>query len=94
MAKTILKGYRVTEKASALQANSNQYTFEVDDNACANEIKQEVEKMFKVKVARVNIMNTKGKLKTSRMSKAKPGVKGRMKKAIVSLKAGETIQLV
>ena len=93
MAKNIIKSIRVTEKATNLQSTANQYTFEVDSAANAIEVGQAVEKAFKVKVARVNILNTAGKVKTSRMSKARPGVKGRMKKAIVSLKKGESIQL-
>ena len=88
----ILKGYRVTEKAANLQA-SNQYTFEVADGASATEVAAAVEKFFKVKVKRVNIMNVKGKRKVSRMRRASVGIKGAMKKAIVTLDAGQSIQL-
>lgn len=90
----ILKGYRVTEKAANLQATANQYTFEVDDNASATEVAQAVEKFFKVKVKRVNIVNVKGKVKVSRTRRATVGIKGVMKKAIVTLDAGQSIQLV
>ena len=38
-------------------------------------------------------MNAKGKVKVSRMSRNNPGVKGKMKKAIVTLKQGDTIQI-
>ena len=54
---------------------------------------QAVEKLFNVKVEQVNVLNAKGKVKVSRMRKANPGVKGKMKKAIVTLKAGDAIQL-
>ncbi len=91
-ASKILKSFRVTEKATDLQA-SNKYTFEVADGYNAVAIAQAVEKAFNVKVERVNVMNVKGKVKVSRMHKANPGVKGRMKKAIVTLKKGDTIQL-
>lgn len=91
-ASKILKSFRVTEKATDLQA-SNKYTFEVADGYNAVAIGQAVEKAFNVKVERVNVMNVKGKVKVSRMRKANPGVKGRMKKAIVTLKKGDTIQL-
>lgn len=91
-ASKILKSFRVTEKATDLQA-SNKYTFEVADGYNAVAIAQAVEKAFNVKVERVNVMNVKGKVKVSRMRKANPGVKGRMKKAIVTLKKGDTIQL-
>lgn len=90
----ILKGCRVTEKAANLQANSNQYTFEVADDARAIEIAQAVEQFFKVKVKRVNIINVKGKVKVSRVRRAAVGVKGAMKKAIVTLAEGQSIQLV
>ncbi len=88
----ILKGYRVTEKAANLQA-ANQYTFEVADEARAIEIAQAVEKFFKVKVKRVNIINVKGKVKVSRVRRASVGVKGAMKKAVVTLAEGQSIQL-
>ncbi len=93
MAKNILKSVRVTEKATNLQSTVNQYTFEVDAKANATEVAEAVEKAFNVKVARVNILNAAGKVKISRMSKARPGVKGKMKKAVVSLKKGDSIQL-
>lgn len=88
----ILKGFRVTEKATDLQV-ANKYTFEVADCANAISIAQAVEQTFKVTVEKVNVMNVKGKVKVSRMRKALPGVKGKMKKAIVTLKKGDTIQL-
>ncbi len=88
----ILKGFRVTEKAANLQV-SNKYTFEVDERADAFAVANAVEKLFKVKVDRVNIMNVKGKVKVSRMNRAHPGVKGKMKKAIVTLKQGDAIQI-
>lgn len=89
----ILKGYRITEKAANLQANENQYTFEVADDARAIEIAEAVEKFFKVKVKRVNIMNAKGKKKVSRAKRASVGIKGAMKKAIVTLEKGQSIAM-
>ena len=88
----IIKGFRVTEKAVNLQV-ANQYTFTVADDANAEAIADAVEQLFKVKVVRVNVINAKGKVKVSRMSRNNPGVKGKMKKAIVTLKAGDTIQI-
>ena len=72
---------------------ANQYTFEVAEDANAVSIGQAIEQLFKVKVVRVNVMNAKGKVKVSRMSRNNPGIKGKMKKAIVTLKAGDTIQI-
>ncbi|MBR7106092.1 MAG: 50S ribosomal protein L23 [Opitutales bacterium] len=91
-AEKILKGIRVTEKAANLQV-SNKYTFEVAEDASAIAIGKAVEKLFKVKVVHVNVMNVKGKVKVSRMNRAHPGVKGKMKKAIVTLKQGDAIQI-
>lgn len=94
LASKVLKGYRVTEKAANLQATANQYTFEVADDANAQEIAAAVESFFKVKVKRVNIINAKGKVKTSRVRRNSVGIKGAMKKAIVTLESGHSIQLV
>ena len=88
----ILKGFRVTEKAANEQAK-NKYTFEVADGANAIEIGLAVDNTFKVTVEKVNLMNVKGKVKVSRMSRNNPGVKGKMRKAVVTLKAGDTIQI-
>ena len=78
----ILKGFRVTEKAANLQVG-NKYTFVVAESASAVAIGKAVEKT----------LNVKGKVKVSRMSRNNPGVKGKMKKAIVTLKKGDTIQI-
>ena len=87
----ILKGFRVTEKAA--NQVGNKYTFVVAESASAVAIGKAVEKTFNVKVESVNTMNVKGKVKVSRMSRNNPGVKGKMKKAIVTLKKGDTIQI-
>ena len=60
----IIKGFRVTEKAANLQV-ANQYTFVVAEDANAIAVSQAVEKAFSVTVERVNIINAKGKVKTS-----------------------------
>ena len=69
------------------------YTFEVARSATKIDIRRAVEAVFGVKVARVNILNAKGKVKVSRMRRNNPGIKGKMKKAIVTLKKGDTIQI-
>ncbi len=90
----ILLEYRVTEKAANLQANLNQYTFEVAPSANRKEVARAVAKVFNVEVARVNILNKKPKLKMDRTRRGRPGTKGGHKKAIVTLKEGEAIELV
>ncbi len=93
-ASKILKEYRITEKASDLAANLNQYTFEVATEANRYQVAQAVEQTFGVKVARVNIMNTKPTLKRDRMRRGNLGKKSGFKKAVVTLKEGEAIELV
>ena len=69
----ILKGFRVTEKAANLQVG-NKYTFVVDEDANAIAISQAVEKLFNVKVERVNVINVKGKVKLSRVRRNSVGI--------------------
>ncbi len=85
----ILKKPVVTEKSTSLLAD-NKYTFVVDPRANKTEIKQAVEKVFKVKVEKVNTMNVKGKIKRVRRI---PGRTPDTKKAIVTLKKGDKIEI-
>ncbi|MDP4609856.1 MAG: 50S ribosomal protein L23 [Opitutales bacterium] len=94
LADTILKEYRVTEKAAILSANLNQYTFEVAPSANRIEVARAVAKVFNVEVTKVNILNKKPKVKTDRSRRGRPGTKGGHKKAIVTLKEGDKIELV
>ena len=93
IADKILKEYRVTEKAANLSANFNQYTFEVAPSANRKEVARAVEKVFKVEVTNVNILNKKPKVKVDRARRGRPGTKGGHKKAIVTLKEGDKIEL-
>ena len=90
----ILKEYRVTEKASALSANENCYTFEVAPDANRTEVAEAVENTFKVKVSKVCILNRKPKVRRSRMRKSLPGHVGGMKKAMVVLAKGYKIDII
>lgn len=94
IANNILREFRVTEKAANLAANLNQYTFEVNPRANRIEVARAVEKVFNVSVTKVNILNRKPKAKTDRARGGRPGTKGGHKKAIVSLKEGDKIELV
>jgi large subunit ribosomal protein L23 len=94
IADKILREYRVTEKAADLAANLNQYTFEVAPEANRKEVARAVAKMFNVEVTKVNILNKKPKLKIDRMRRGRPGTRGGHKKAIVTLKEGDAIELV
>ena len=80
---------KITEKATAL-SEFNKIVFKVDKGANKNSIKKSIEKIFKVNVIKINTINLKGKPKLVRNKKSfKPGYK----KAIVTLKKGQTIDL-
>ena len=79
----------VTEKATRL-SEFNKVVFSVSLNSNKAEIKKAVEKIFSVKVSSVNIVNIKGKVKRF---KGILGKRNNMKKAIVTLEKGNTIDL-
>ena len=80
----------VSEKSYDLIEHNNTYTFEVDPRANKEEIKHAVEKVFGVKVLRVNTMNRKGKVKRTGY---KLGKRKDIKRALVTLAAGDEIDL-
>ena len=79
----------VTEK-STNQSELNKIVFKVNKNFNKKLIKKNIEKIFKVEVTKVNIVNKKTRIKTTRGRKVK--VSG-FKKAIVTLKKGQNIDL-
>ena len=85
----VLRRPLITEKSTVLQME-NKYAFEVAGEASKPQIKQAVEKAFKVKVTGVNVMMVPGKRRRlgRRMVSRPP-----WKKAIVTLKAGDKIEL-
>lgn len=85
----IIKRPLVTEK-SVDNAGLHKYTFEVDPRANKIEIRKAVEDIFKVKVRKVNTMNFKGK---KRAFGRYVGKISDWKKAIVTLREGEKIEL-
>lgn len=91
-AHNVLKLVRLTEKATQASSELGQYTFEIQPNATKGAVREAVEQTFKVKVTRVNVQNYRGKNKRSRAGR--PGVGSDYKKAIVTLKAGDKIELV
>jgi large subunit ribosomal protein L23 len=85
----VLKTPVVTEKTTLLQ-EQGKYVFKVDATASKPQIASAVEKAFNVHVKSVNTLKTHGKVKTfGRRRSKQPDTK----KAIVTLAAGETIQL-
>jgi large subunit ribosomal protein L23 len=81
----------VSEKATSVSEKHNQVLFKVLRNATKPEIKAAVELMFKVEVKGVSVLNTKGKSK--RFGKSM-GRRDNVRKAYVTLKAGQELNLV
>jgi len=79
----------ITEKATTL-SEFNKMVFKVHKGASKNSIKKSIEKIFKVNVIKINTINLKGKTKLVKGKKSsRPGYK----KAIVTLKKGQSIDL-
>ena len=79
----------ITEKSTSM-SEFNKVVFKVDKNANKKSIKKSVEKIFKVKVVKINTVNIREKIKMVRNKKA---YKSGYKKAIVTLKKGQSIEL-
>jgi large subunit ribosomal protein L23 len=78
----------LTEKSLTEKENNNRYMFKVSINANKIEIKKAIEKVFSVKVVKINTIRMKGKPK--RMGRYE-GRRPDFKKAIVTLQADQTI---
>jgi len=79
----------ITEKSTSL-SEFNKVVFKVDRDANKKSIKKNIEKIFKVNVIKINTINLKGKSKIVRNRKS---YKSGYKKAIVTLKKGQSIDL-
>jgi len=87
----IIKTVRVTEKGTRQADEYNQYTVVADKRASKPQIRSAVEELFNVKVVRVNTMNITGKAR--RRSTKQRGKSSDWKKAMVTLKDGDRINL-
>ena len=88
----IIETASLTEKSTLLSEKHNKYVFRVSPRANKIEIRQAVERLFQKKVVNVNTCNYAGKKKRER--RADYGRKNHWKKAIVTLKEGDKIDLV
>ena len=79
----------ITEKSTSL-SEYNKIVFKVHKNASKNSIKKSIEKIFKVNVVKINTINLKGVTKIIRNKKT---FKSGYKKAIITLKKGQSIDL-
>ena len=89
----------LSEKSHSLIEQYNQYVFKVDVNSNKLEIKNAIEKRFKVKVVDVRVMNFKGKIKNMTIRSdghilRTSGKRTSWKKAVISLDKDSKINLV
>jgi len=79
----------ITEKSTSL-SEYNKVVFKVHKNANKNSIKKSIEKIFKVNVVKIHTINLKG---ATKMIRNKKTFKSGYKKAIITLKKGQSIDL-
>jgi large subunit ribosomal protein L23 len=89
----ILRRPIITEKTSFQSGKLNQYVFEVDRKATKAQVKEAVESLFDVAVMRVNLMNMPAKRTRRARSRRLLVRRSGYKKAIVTLAAGDTIDV-
>ncbi len=88
---SVIRAPRVSEKTARLQEVSNQYVFEVANDATKADVKAAIEKIFDVTVEAVNVLNVKGKNKAFRN---RNGRRGDWRKAYVKLAQGQSIDVM
>jgi large subunit ribosomal protein L23 len=86
----------ITEEAQIQIGKANQYTFRVNPKATKGQIRDAIEVIFKannIRVVAVNTMNYQGKVR-NRMASRQAGRRAHWKKAIVTLRPGDKIELI
>jgi large subunit ribosomal protein L23 len=89
----VLRRPIITEKSSYQSGDLNQYAFEVHEKATKAQIKEAVEALFDVNVVRVNVLNVPPKRTRRARSRRLLVRRSSMKKAIVTLETGQTIDV-
>lgn len=88
----LIKSPVVTERSTILKEKFNQYVFRVDPQSSKPQIKEAIQRLFKVDVESVRTARFSGKLR--RLAAGRPqGRRPDWKKAIVTLKKGQEIKL-
>ena len=87
----IIKSPLITEKSTELGERHNKYVFKVGCNANKIEIRNAIEKIFKVKIEKVNTIKLQGKKKRVRLVEGKTPD---WKKAIITLREGNKIEFI
>lgn len=90
----IIESALVSEKSSLVGQNANTYVFKVNTSATKNQVKKAIEAKFDVNVTKVNILNVKGKTKRMMNLRGKIRKKSDWKKAYVSLKSEQRIEII
>ena len=84
----------ISEKSISGSSQFSQFTFEVHPRATKTQIRHAVEEIFKVTVTKINTTNVGGKKKNfARRGNRTSGIQSNWKKAIVTLKPGQKIEL-
>ncbi len=92
-ARDVILSPRITEKAMAKSVES-QYTFTVHPDATKTQIRQAIESVFKVNVLKVNTVNVRGKSRSFARGRVRTsGRRSDFKKAVVTLRSGQKIEL-
>lgn len=92
-ARDVILSPRITEKSMA-NALGSQYTFVVNPHATKTQIRHAIEEIFGVNVLEVNTVNVRGKKRSvARRGNRTSGKQSDTKKAVVTLKAGQKIEL-
>ncbi len=87
----VIRNPVITEESTIQTDTKNQYVFKVDPKANKVQIRDAIEKMFNVKVLSVNTMNYRGKRRRRGRTE---GRRANWKKAIVTLREGDSIELI
>lgn len=90
LAREVLRRPLLTEKATIAREGLNEYAFEVNGKSNKLQIKKAVEAEFNVKVEDVRTLTVRGKVKRQGVTQGK---RSDWKKALVTLKAGSSIDL-
>ncbi len=82
----------ITEKSMRLATSENAYTFEVDRNATKNQISEAIETLYGVTVKKVNMIMLAAQTRRTGKKRLTATI-GKQKKAIVTLKEGQTLDV-
>lgn len=90
----IIKSPLITEESTLQTTTRNKYVFRVDPRATKQQIRDAVESLFpEIHVTSVNTMNYEGKM-SGRRGRSMPGRRPNWKKAIITLRKGDVINLI